>query len=348
MARCTQCDRSFRSTQALFAHCRDKVDHPFCENCDRLFLTFNRLYKVRDTHVAVYLQRRELTPLSCQHLRIAAVHRSDREDKYAFDNDEEYSFDEEEEYSFDEEEEYVFDSDEEYAFDEEYVFDNDEEYAFNNDEEHAFDNDDDDDEEPFCAGCDRWFVDLESLYKYFAASSKHNWCFVCSRDFSTPTSLDQHAASPVHRVLDSECPLCPKRFKTPSSIALHIESGTSQVTAAVHALNIVPMISISCHIEGGTPCVVTYYVTERAFNGTAYECYLCHRTFRTLGALNSHINSPAHDADEFKCPKCKRKYELVSGLMQHIESEGSGIARLQVVEDLTRGLVDRLMRRLKL
>ncbi|KAG0692341.1 hypothetical protein DFH29DRAFT_970185 [Suillus ampliporus] len=319
MARCTQCDRSFRSTQALFAHCRDKVDHPFCENCDRLFLTFNRLDKVCDTHVAVYLQRRELTPLSCQHLQIAAVHRSDREDKYAFDNDEEYSFDEEEEY--------VFDSDEEYAFDEEYVFDND--------EEHAFDNYDDDDEEPFCAGCDRWFVDLESLYKYFAASSKHNWCFVCSRDFSTPTSLDQHAASPVHRALDLECPLCPKRFKTPSSIALHIESGTSQVTAAVHALNIVPMISISCHIEGWTPCVVTYYVTERAFNGTAYECYLCHRTFRTLGALNSHINSPAHDADEFKCPKCKW-------------NEGSGLARFQVVDDLTRGLVDQSMRRLKL
>ncbi|KAG0706544.1 hypothetical protein DFH29DRAFT_988056 [Suillus ampliporus] len=298
--RCTQCDRSFRSTQALFAHCRDKVDHPFCENCDRLFLTFKRLDKVRDTHVAVYLQRRELTPLLCQHLQNAAVHRSDSKDKYTFDND------------------------------------------------------DDDDEEPFCAGCDRWFVDLESLYKYLTASSKHNWCFVCSRDFSTPTSLDQHAASPVHSALDFECPLCPKRFKTPSSIVLHIESGTcrnisrAQVIAAVHAPNIVPTISNSRHIEGGTPCVVTYYVTERAFNGTAYECYLCHRTFCTLGTLNSHINSPAHDADEFKCPKCKWKYELVSGLMQHIESEGCGIARFQVVEDLTRGLVDQFMKRLKL
>jgi hypothetical protein len=46
MAECNQCDRSFRSTQALFAHCRDKDDHPFCEDCDRLFSTFQGLDQV--------------------------------------------------------------------------------------------------------------------------------------------------------------------------------------------------------------------------------------------------------------------------------------------------------------
>lgn len=284
MAQCNQCDRLFRSTQALFAHCRDKDNHPFCEDCDRLFSTFTGLD---------------------QHMQNAAVHRSDSEsDECAFESDD--------------------------------------------------DDDSDDGDEPFCVGCNRWFVDLASLYQHLAASSKHNWCFVCSRDFATPTSLDQHSSSPVHRGLDFECPLCPKRFKTPSSIALHIESGTchnisrAQVTAAVHALKIVPTISVSRRIEGGTIRVVSYYATERAFNGTAYECYLCHRTFRTLGALNSHINSPTHDADEFKCPKCKRKYKLVSGLMQHIESEVCGIARFQVVEDFTKNLVDQFLKRLKL
>lgn len=282
MAGCNQCDRSFRSTQALFAHCRDKDDHPFCEDCDRLFSTFTGLD---------------------QHMQNSAVHRSDSES-----------------------DEYVSESDD----------------------------DDDDDEEPLCVGCNRWFVDLASLYQHLSASSKHNWCFACSRDFATPTSLDQHSSSPVHRGLDFECPLCPKRFKTPSSIALHIESGTchnisrAQVTAAVHALKIVPTISISRRIECGTIRIVSYHVTERAFNGTAYECYLCHRTFRTLGALNSHINSPAHDADEFKCPKCKRKYKLVSGLMQHIESEACGIARFQAVEDFTRNLIDQFSKRLTL
>jgi len=164
----------------------------------------------------------------------------------------------------------------------------------------------------------------------------------------------QHSSSPVHKTRDFECPLCPKRFKTPSSIALHIESGTchkfsrAQVTAAVHALKIVPTIPISRRIEGRMPPVVSYYATERAFNGIAYECYLCHRTFRTLSALNTHVNSPAHDANEFRCPKCEGEYKLISGLMQHIESEVCGIARFQVVGDFARDLTNQVKKRLML
>ena len=58
-SRCTQCDRSFRSTRDLFAHCRDKDDHPFCKDCDRLFSTFQGLTHVRE----LCLQRRKLTHL---------------------------------------------------------------------------------------------------------------------------------------------------------------------------------------------------------------------------------------------------------------------------------------------
>ena len=149
-------------------------------------------------------------------------------------------------------------------------------------------------------------------------------------------NLDVEQSSPVYKTRDFEYLLCPKRFKTPSSIALHIESGChkftrAQVTAAAPALATVPTISIYCRVEGGTPRVVSYYVTERAFNGTAYECYLCHRTFRTLSALNSHVSSPVHDANEFRCPKCEGEYKLISGLMQHIEGEGCGIAKFQAV-----------------
>lgn len=48
MAECTQCDRSFHSTEALLIHCRDKYDHHFCEDCDKLFSTFQGLDQVRD------------------------------------------------------------------------------------------------------------------------------------------------------------------------------------------------------------------------------------------------------------------------------------------------------------
>jgi hypothetical protein len=46
-----------------------------------------------------------------------------------------------------------------------------------------------------------------------------------------------------------------------------------------------------------------YQVNELAWNGRAYECYICHRTFRRLGDLNAHLASPAHSgAKIYHCP----------------------------------------------
>ena len=53
------------------------------------------------------------------------------------------------------------------------------------------DEDEEDDDEPFCSACARRFVDKLSLYRHLSASSKHNWCFVCSRDFVSASALDQ-------------------------------------------------------------------------------------------------------------------------------------------------------------
>jgi len=35
-----------------------------------------------------------------------------------------------------------------------------------------------------------------------------------------------------------------------------------------------------------------YEATEKSWNGWAYECYLCHRTFSTLHGINQHLSSP--------------------------------------------------------
>jgi hypothetical protein len=161
----------------------------------------------------------------------------------------------------------------------------------------------------------------------------------------------QHSSSRVHKSRDLNCPLCSKSFKVPSAIALHIESGAChnisrhQVTAAVHSLKIVPTISISRRLGGiGRATITKYSATELAFNGSAYECYLCHRTFGILNSLNAHLNSPAHDADEFKCPKCKVAFKLISGLIQHIESEVCGMAKFKQVEDQTSALTSQFAR----
>ena len=143
-------------------------------------------------------------------------------------------------------------------------------------------------------------------------------------------------------------------FKSPSGIALHIESGCHKitrhdVTAAVQRMNIVPNITTK-RITGpvGPPTVLTYVPTEASFNGTAYQCYLCPKSFRTLSGLNGHLNSPAHDDDEFKCPKCKTEFKLVSGFMQHLESRACALAETTQINNYFHDLTEQFSRRLKL
>lgn len=166
---------------------------------------------------------------------------------------------------------------------------------------------------------------------------------------------DKHSSSRVHDSRKFECPLCSTAFNVPSAIAHHIESGCHgysrhQVTDAVHravdTFNITPSISISRRIQGSSaPRTITQYsATEVAFNGQAYECYLCHNTFLTLGSLNAHLGSAAHDANEFKCPKCKGKFTLVSALVQHIESEACGMAKFKEVDDYATALTEQFSR----
>lgn len=189
-----------------------------------------------------------------------------------------------------------------------------------------------------------------SLYQHLASTAAHNWCFICQRDFATEGALAQHNASPAHLSRDLKCPLCNGWFKVPSSIALHIESGCHgisrrQVTAAVQSLPAANTISVGRRIAGPSGTVpllpsIQYAATERAFNGSAYECYLCRRTFRTLPGLNAHLASPVHDADKFNCPKCKRQFKLISGLVNHMESEVCGFVRFKQVKDEMSALLD--------
>ncbi|KAF9556599.1 hypothetical protein CPC08DRAFT_711097 [Agrocybe pediades] len=192
-----------------------------------------------------------------------------------------------------------------------------------------------DDDEPYCQSCKRSFVDKIGLNQHLAYSAKHNWCFDCSRDFACEEDLVKHQNSLAHKERIFRCPFCEKLYKSPSGIAMHIESGCHKmtrhhVTAAAHAMRIVPNISLRTIKGGSAPApptnITTYIATEDSFNGKEYECFLCKRTFRSLQGLNAHLNSPAHDADEFKCPKCHVEFKLISGFAQHLESEACGLA----------------------
>ncbi|KAF8172719.1 hypothetical protein BJ912DRAFT_993276 [Pholiota molesta] len=219
----------------------------------------------------------------------------------------------------------------------------------------SFDDSDSAEGDPYCSGCERQFVCMNALNQHLFDSPKHNWCFDCSRDFSSETALLNHQNSLAHRGRDFQCPFCNGMFKSPSGIAQHIESGCHkitrhQVTAAVRKLQIVPDISIK-RITGPVdpPTTIrTYFASEASFDGSAYKCYLCSKSFRTLAGLNSHLNSPAHDDDEFRCPKCKTEFKLISGFVQHLESRSCGLAETPEIDNYFNDLTSRFSRLLKM
>ncbi|KAF7970082.1 hypothetical protein HWV62_25066 [Athelia sp. TMB] len=214
-----------------------------------------------------------------------------------------------------------------------------------------------------CPNCNKVFKTAIGLNAHRAAKHLGYSCDACSRSFKSLGALDQHVRdSPAHNYSDESTEYdddWEKSFALPSAIAHHIESGgcskgidRHRVTAAVHSMGVTPMVSLAHRIQGpsgfsGPSNIVRYSASEQAFNGTSYECYLCHRGFRTLGSLNTHLSSAAHDVDEFKCPKCSVKFKLISSLIQHIETEVCGLARFKQVEDHTSALTAQFSRLLK-
>lgn len=57
---------------------------------------------------------------------------------------------------------------------------------------------------------------------------------------------------------------------------------------------------VSCYICSAGPAMAT----AKAYNGRAFECYLCSGQFGSLPSLNQHLNSGVHLIKDFRCKKC--------------------------------------------
>ena len=79
---------------------------------------------------------------------------------------------------------------------------------------------------------------------------------------------------------------------------------------------------------------MTYSATDAAWNGWEWECYLCHRGFGTVRALDQHLNSSVHRQKTYHCPKpaCGREFTALAGLFGHWESESCGFMRFEKVQ----------------
>lgn len=164
----------------------------------------------------------------------------------------------------------------------------------------------------------------------------------------------------THQAKAYRCPGrgCQQSFVSPSAVVLHLEAGRcpSGVNRAlidkyiidndIHNVITNPRRMITGGASGGSYIPPPINIaTPAAWNGQAYECYLCHSTFRALNALNQHLASPRHSTANgtkiYRCPNgtCGQHFNALSALVQHIERGSCGVQRFSAVQNTIRGFV---------
>jgi len=111
----------------------------------------------------------------------------------------------------------------------------------------------------------------------------------------------KHLHSRIHLGQTIPCPLCYETFTTATGVVNHLESGTCPQAYNLNRDEVYRFVRsrdpegwITKRLIGwsGSP---SYEADGRAWNGVAYECYICHREFSNLRGLNSHLNSPVRE-----------------------------------------------------
>ncbi|KAM4061858.1 putative zinc finger protein [Hirsutella rhossiliensis] len=168
----------------------------------------------------------------------------------------------------------------------------------------------------------------------------HNYCAECNRTFQNFNNLTMHLRSRAHRGQQIECPFCKNDFATAAGLTHHLEAGACSDARDLNRDAMYRFVRgkdpcglISKHLIGWTGSA-EYEASNRAWNGTAYECYLCHRAFRLLAGLNQHLNSPRHQQALYHCPNymCAMDFRSLAAVINHLESEACGCTRFETVQ----------------
>ncbi|KAI0341149.1 hypothetical protein BDW22DRAFT_1421202 [Trametopsis cervina] len=276
----------------------------YCETCDRWFTKFSGLQ---------------------QHLNTSVQHRV-----YSCDDcDEEFSTEDDltDHYIESDEHAYCWHCDEH--------FDYDEDLTSHYESEHYY-----------CADCEKVFGSAQGLDDHERAVHEVQWyCDSCDRVFNTEHGLNMHLnTSATHNPRTRQCPgkRCNKSFVSHADLLLHLESGACRSGMTRQHVNTLAVrydrdnvITDPSHLLGyyDEPEVVETWATVEAWNGYAYECYLCHKTFRALSALNNHLGSPAHADKIYRCPEqfngCDTHFKTLSALLHHVERSECGVTRFR-------------------
>ncbi|KAE8168133.1 hypothetical protein BDV40DRAFT_294685 [Aspergillus tamarii] len=173
------------------------------------------------------------------------------------------------------------------------------------------------------------------------------YCWTCCRKFQSENSLQMHLKSTIHRGSNIPCPFCKAEYTSASSLTHHLEQGSCPRADILNRETILHIVQerdphraitneqLECHTikEGNSQ----HPTTTNAFNGSCWECYLCHGEFSSATALDSHLSSPAHKQAVYHCPnskdKCAKEFTTLAALFDHLESEACSYIRFEKVEE---------------
>jgi hypothetical protein len=186
----------------------------------------------------------------------------------------------------------------------------------------------------------------------------HWYCTPCERSFNSESNLESHSS--IHKPKDFRCPgaNCARSFVSQSALIQHWESGTcpSRITRDIVNQEVVNIdrnnvITNPSRLirgpDGCSPSTSSIFATNRSWNGSSFECFLCHKEFRTLQSLNAHLQSPRHQDKIYRCPNqsgCGLEFSALSSLCQHVERDRCGVQMFRGVRQAMESLVSGVKR----
>ncbi|KAF1828624.1 hypothetical protein BDW02DRAFT_511913 [Decorospora gaudefroyi] len=196
-----------------------------------------------------------------------------------------------------------------------------------------------------CETCGRKFHTQDAVHQHMREQAHYkNYCKRCGLGFQNKNNLQMHLTSKVHRGTNVLCPFCKVGYTSASGLTHHFETGACPHAPKLNRDTILNMIRqrdphgviTNKQIEWHKEKDFKYSVTNRAFNGSYWECYICHDEFSTKPALNAHINSPVHKQKVYRCPnstkECGKQFVTLAGLFNHLESEACAFMRFEKVQ----------------
>lgn len=149
----------------------------------------------------------------------------------------------------------------------------------------------------------------------------------------------------IHRGKNICCPFCQVSYTTAGGLSHHLERGACPRAPRLNRESIFRLVrqrdpsGIISNKQIGWVDEVTveYSVTDRAYNGYGWECYLCHRIFNLRQGLTAHINSPVHKEILYHCPNtrgtCGKQFTTLAAMFNHLESETCSFMRFEKVQE---------------